>query len=54
MKTRLLILALLTAVTAHLQAATLQDFGYEHMTVNGEVSTGHRPMLVILANIRSS
>ena len=50
MKTRLLILALLTAVTAHLQAATLQDFGYEHMTVNGEVSTGHRPMLVILAS----
>ena len=29
---------------------TPEDFGYGHMTVNGQPSLGHRPLLVILAN----
>ena len=31
-------------------AATLQEFGYQNMKVNGQVPVGHRPLLVILAN----
>ena len=50
MKTPLLLLALLLGLLTATKAASLQDFGFEHMTVNGEVSTGHRPMLVILAS----
>ena len=31
-------------------AATLQDFGYQHMTVNGQLPIGHRPLLLVLVN----
>lgn len=50
MKTHSILVALFLALTMQSRAATLQDFGYEHITVNGEVAKGHRPLLVILAN----
>ena len=31
-------------------AATLQDFGYQHMNVNGKLAIGTRPLLLIVAN----
>ena len=31
-------------------AVTLQDFGYQHMNVNGKLAIGTRPLLLIVAN----
>jgi hypothetical protein len=31
-------------------AATLQDFGYQHMHVNGKLAVGQRPLLLIVVN----
>jgi M6 family metalloprotease-like protein len=41
-----LALCLLLGVVVSPRAATLQDFGYQHMRVNGQLSVGHRPLLV--------
>lgn len=50
MKIYLMILPLLGMLTHPVAGATLQDFGYEHLTVNGKVAKGNRPLLVILAS----
>ncbi len=36
------------------RAATLADFGYQHMTINGVLAAGQRPLLVILADVANS
>ncbi len=42
--------ALLLCLPRATHAATLTDFGYQHMKVNGALATGSRPLLVILVN----
>src|SRR5262245_37218555 len=44
--TTLSLMTMLSVVAA--SAATLQDFGYNNMTVNGKSARGQRPLLVIL------
>jgi M6 family metalloprotease-like protein len=34
----------------NLRAATLADFGFNHMTIGGHEARGHRPLLVVLVN----
>jgi len=41
----------LAGVQVLLQGATLQDFGFQHMRVNGELPSGHRPLLVTVFRV---
>ena len=46
----LVLVVLLRAWTPARAQATLQDFGYQHMRVNNALPSGHRPLLVIVAD----
>ena len=45
---------LLTVFAASAQSVALADFGYQHLTINGVLATGQRPLLVILADIANN
>lgn len=46
------LIALLALISGHARGATLEDFGYQSMRVNGQLAYGNRPLLIVRTDVK--